>query len=77
MPLDGEGLAAARKAAVEGVPPSDGSPAGAAAYADAVRKADSGAIVDYIKDNAVVNVASVGAVTPGPGVSGPGLGTIS
>lgn len=35
------------------------------------------AIVTHITTNAVVTVASVSGVTPGPGVSGPGAGTVS
>lgn len=35
------------------------------------------AIVSYISGAAVITVTSVGGVTPGPGVSGPGIGHIS
>lgn len=48
-----------------------------AAYRDAIGQADSQAIIDYIKANAVVSVASVSGVTVGSASSGPGTGTIS
>lgn len=35
------------------------------------------AVIDHIVANATVNVTSVSGVTTGPGVSGPGTGTIS
>ncbi len=40
---------------------------------DAIAKA----VIDHIVANATVNVISVSGVTTGPGVSGPGTGTIS
>jgi hypothetical protein len=42
-------------------------------FADAL----ASAIIDYLKFNAIVNVTSVSGVTTGPGVSGPGTGTIT
>jgi hypothetical protein len=48
-------------------------PLNATALSDAL----AGAVVDHIKANAVVSVASVSGVTTGGGVSGPGSGTIS
>lgn len=35
------------------------------------------AVIEHIVANALVNVTSVSGVTTGPGVSGPGVGTIS
>jgi len=35
------------------------------------------AVIEHIVANALVTVASVSGVTTGPGVSGPGTGTIS
>lgn len=35
------------------------------------------AVIEELTTNAVVNVQSVSAVTPGTGVSGPGTGTVS
>lgn len=40
-------------------------------------KALAAAIIDYFESKAKVNVSSVSGVTPGPGVSGPGTGTIT
>jgi hypothetical protein len=42
-------------------------------FADAV----ADAVVSYLVTNTVVAVTSVSGVTTGPGVSGPGAGTIS
>ena len=59
MAMTGAGLAAARKAAVDAVTPVQGSSAAAGkAYADALRVADSNAIVTYIQQN--MGVASTG-----------------
>lgn len=56
MAMTGAGLAAARKSALAGVTPvQTQDPAAAAAYADALRVADSTAIVQYIQQNMVVN----------------------
>lgn len=74
MALTGPGLAAARKAALEGAqgtPPVD--PVAFAKFVDA----DSQAIVDYITANAAVVVASVSGVTAGGSSSGPGTGTVT
>jgi hypothetical protein len=55
MPMTGAGLAAARKAAVEAVPMTQSNNAtDARAYGDALRLADSTAIVTYIIANALV-----------------------
>lgn len=43
------------------------------ALADAIAQA----VVEHVKANAVVNVASVSGVTAGGAVSGPGTGTIT
>lgn len=58
MPMTGAGLAAARKAAIDAIPLPANNAIDALAYATAVRVADSGAIVDYIKAN--MSVASSG-----------------
>lgn len=44
---------------------------------DRVLQAISEAIVEHVTGNAVVIVTSVSGVTTGPGVSGPGAGTIT
>lgn len=43
----------------------------------ALCEAFASSIVTEFTTNAVVSVASVSAVTPGPGASGPGTGTLS
>jgi hypothetical protein len=43
------------------------------AWTDAI----AAAVIAELKANAVVSVQSVGGVTPGAGVSGPGTGTVS
>jgi hypothetical protein len=59
MALSGSGLAAARKAAIALVVPVQTSDAAAViTYADAIRLADSNAIVDYFKANTVVTTTS-------------------
>lgn len=61
-------MAAARKSAVAGVTPVQTSdPVAAAAYADALRVADSTAIVTYIQSN--MGVASFGADPQGGSVT--------
>lgn len=70
MPMTGAGLAAAVKAAVASIPEADRDH-------DAVWNAVGDAIVTFIQSNAVVTIASVSGVTTGPGVSGPGVGTIA
>mgnify|MGYP000063482536 CR=1 FL=1 len=75
MAMTGSGLAAARKAKLEG---QFGSPDDQALFDSWLLK-DSEAIVEYIQGNAVVTssvaVASVSGVTPGGGSSGSGTGT--
>lgn len=44
---------------------------------EAIYKAMANAIVNHIKDNAVIAVESVSGVTTGSGISGSGSGTIS
>lgn len=58
MALDGAGLWAARKAAMDAVTPVQGDTAEAIAYRDALGLADSNAIVTYITANAVVTTTS-------------------
>lgn len=70
MPLVGAGLAAAIKSAIANLP-EDGRDH------DATWNAIGDAIVSYITLNATVTVISVSGVTTGPGVSGPGTGTIT
>ena len=70
MPMTGSGLAAAVKAAVSAIPEED-------RQYDAVWDAVGDAIINYIKANAQVIVTSVSGVTTGPGVSGPGTGTLT
>lgn len=55
MAMTGAGLAAARKTAVDAVAAPANNATAAAAYADALRVADSTAIVTYIQSNMVVN----------------------
>lgn len=75
MALSGDVLGLALKAAVDSVP----VPPGGAddAYRQDVFKAMGAAIVSHITSSAVVIVPNVTAVTPGPGISGPGSGTIT
>jgi hypothetical protein len=47
------------------------------AWLDAFCLAVATAVVDHIKNSAVVSVTSVSGVLAGPAVSGPGSGTIS
>lgn len=47
------------------------------AQRQAIFKAIGEAIVEHIQGSAVVAVPSVSGVTPGIGVSGPGVGTIT
>lgn len=77
MTITGAGLFAQVKADLDA---KFGSPTSAQLQED-VLKTMCTSIVNYIKTNAVVAgpvaVASVGGVTPGGGVSGPGTGTLS
>lgn len=68
MALNGNDLGDALMTAVTG--------AGAAGDRQAIFRAMGNTIVNYIKSNAQVLVASVSGVTPGPGASGTGTGTI-
>lgn len=71
MAMTGLGMKSAVKAAWES---ATGQPMPAAA--ESVWLAVCGAIVTYIQTNAQVAVVSVSGVTTGPGVSGPGTGTV-
>lgn len=75
MALVGNDLGDAIMAAVDAAIASNGT--AGAAQRQAVFRAIGSAIVAYIKANAVVavTVPSVSGVTPGGGVSGPGVGT--
>lgn len=70
MPMSANVLSAAIQAAIASIP-EDGR------NHDAVWDAIASAIITHIQTTAVVTVASVSGVTPGIGVSGPGVGTIS
>ncbi len=71
MALSGDAMATAVTAAIAGMDPEDKRD-----HAEMWRII-CGAIVTYIKANAVVAVTSVSGVTTGGGVSGPGNGTIT
>lgn len=70
MPMTGPGLATAVKNAIAAIPQDERTH-------DAIWDAIGAAIVSFIQANAVVTVASVSGVTTGPGVSGPGTGTVA
>ena len=69
MALNAITLGNAMKAAVDGLADKTDR--------DALFRALAQAIVTHIQTQAQVTVVSVSGVTTGPGVSGPGLGTIS
>lgn len=69
MPMNGNTLGDAMRAAVDAV--------GDKTDRQAIFRAIGNAITTHITANAVVAVASVSGVTTGPGVSGPGAGTVS
>ncbi len=71
MPMNGDTLGLAIKAAVQAAAAAD------PADRDAMFKAMGNAIVAHIQANATVTVTSVSGVTVGAGVSGPGTGTIA
>lgn len=73
MPMVPPGLAAAIKTEVEAEFGTPADPVLAQKYHDAIARA----VVNYIKANATVIIASVTGVTPGGGVSGPGTGTVT
>lgn len=78
MAMTATSMQARIKANVAAVTPvQGGSTTAANAYRDAVMAAMCQGIIDEIKSNAVVTVASVSGVTPGSGTSGTGSGTIS
>ena len=68
MPLNGDILGALIKSSIDGVADKTDR--------DAIFKAMGAAIVSHIQTAGTVVVVSVAGVTPGPGVSGPGTGTI-
>lgn len=69
MALNGDALGMAIKAATDAISdPRD---------RDEIFKALGNAIVNYLVANAAVVVTSVGGVTMGTGVSGPGTGTLT
>ncbi len=70
MPMVGSTLATLIKSAIAGIDEGDRDH-------DAVWNAIGDAIVSFIASNAVVTVTSVAGVTPGIGVSGPGVGTVA
>lgn len=71
MAMNGDVLGDAIKVAV------DAAAAGDPTDRQALFRAIANAIVTHITATAIVTVPSVSAVTPGVGVSGPGVGTIS
>lgn len=72
MPMTAAGMAAAIQSGIEA---QLGTPANAAQLEKFCTGIATG-IVTYIQANAEVIVTEVTGVTPGPGVSGPGTGTI-
>lgn len=73
MPLNATALAGDIEGAITGYAGAGNTTAQVSNLAQAIATA----VVNHIKANAVVNVASVSGVTAGGAVSGPGTGTIS
>jgi hypothetical protein len=76
MAMSGAVLGPALKSAVDAIGPPV-PPETVEQYRDRLFRALGDAIVAHITTNAVVTVASVSGVTPGPGVSGAGAGTVA
>lgn len=76
MSLDGNRLGSAVAAAVSAAGITAGTPITPSQLEDIWQRVFREDVIEY-QGNAVVNVASVTAVTPGVGISGPGTGTLS